>query len=131
MTFTVLFCSAWETVTNKNTVSIFGRRISDDSIKKALAVAFIFAVICAGSVLCLSAVTGAPLLDVVYEAVSATATVGLSRSLTMNLNTVGKFIVIATMYFGRVGPISLAVAFGRKNESQNVISDPIEEISVG
>ena len=131
VTFAVLFCSAWATVTNKNTVSVFGRRISDDSIKKALAVAFIFAVICAGSVLCLSAVTGAPLLDVVYEAVSATATVGLSRSLTMNLNTAGKLIVIATMYFGRVGPISLAVAFGRKNESQNVISDPIEEISVG
>jgi hypothetical protein len=35
------------------------------------------------------------------------------------------------MYFGRVGPISLAVALGSKDESQNVISEPVEEISIG
>ena len=72
-----------------------------------------------------------PFLDIIYETVSATATVGLSRNLTSNLNEIGKIIIIITMYFGRVGPISLAVAFGSKNESQNVISEPIEEISIG
>jgi hypothetical protein len=35
------------------------------------------------------------------------------------------------MYFGRIGPISLAVALGKKNESQNLISEPTEEISIG
>jgi hypothetical protein len=35
------------------------------------------------------------------------------------------------MYFGRVGPISLAVALGQKNDSQNVILEPTEEISIG
>ena len=35
------------------------------------------------------------------------------------------------MYFGRVGPISLAVALGSKSVSQNVISEPTEEISIG
>jgi trk system potassium uptake protein TrkH len=70
-------------------------------------------------------------IDAVYETVSATATVGLSRNLTATLNTVGKLIIIVTMYFGRVGPISLAVAFGSKNETQNVISDPTEDISIG
>lgn len=77
------------------------------------------------------AVSNAPLLDVVYEAVSATATVGLSRNLTASLNLLGKLIIIVTMYFGRVGPISLAVALASKNESQNVISEPTEEISIG
>jgi Trk-type K+ transport system membrane component len=43
----------------------------------------------------------------------------------------GKIIIIATMYFGRVGPISLAVALSSKNESQNVISVPTEEINIG
>ena len=43
----------------------------------------------------------------------------------------GKLIVIATMYLGRVGPISLAVALGNQNESQNVISEPEEDISIG
>lgn len=67
----------------------------------------------------------------IYETVSATATVGLSRGLTATLNTFGKIIIILTMYFGRVGPISLAVAFSRSKENNNVISEPTEDISVG
>ena len=77
------------------------------------------------------ATSNASALDVVYETVSATATVGLSRNLTSTLNNFGKLIITVTMYFGRVGPISLAVALGSKNESQNVILEPIEDISIG
>ena len=70
-------------------------------------------------------------MDIAYEAASATATVGLTRNLTTTLNDIGKLIVIITMYLGRVGPISLAVAFNRKKENLNIIRNPIEEISVG
>ena len=70
-------------------------------------------------------------LDAIYETVSATATVGLSRNLTSSLTAIGKIIIIITMYFGRVGPISLAVALGKRSESQNLISEPTEEISIG
>jgi trk system potassium uptake protein TrkH len=71
------------------------------------------------------------LIDVLYETVSATATVGLTRALTPTLGTVGKLIIIATMYLGRVGPISLAVAFTVGANKQNLIEDPTEDISVG
>ena len=131
VTFAVLFCSAFATVRNKANASLFGRCISAEFIKKAVAVVVIFLTICGISTVALMAVCNTPALDVVYETVSATATVGLSRGLTPTLNTVGKLIVIATMYLGRIGPISLAVALGRKNESQNVISEPTEEISIG
>ena len=90
-----------------------------------------FITICSVSAILLMAVSNAPMMDVVYEAVSATATVGLSRNLTASLNVFGKLIIIVTMYFGRVGPISLAVALGSKSESQNVISEPTEDISIG
>ena len=70
-------------------------------------------------------------LDLIYETVSATATVGLSRNLTASLGVVGKLIIIITMYLGRVGPISLAVAFKRSKDNQNIVRNPIEEISVG
>ena len=70
-------------------------------------------------------------MDIAYEAASATATVGLTRNLTTTLNDIGKLIVIITMFLGRVGPISLAVAFNRKKENPNIIRNPIEEISVG
>ena len=83
------------------------------------------------STVLLSATMDADLLDIAYEAASATATVGLTRNLTTTLNDIGKLIVIITMYLGRVGPISLAVAFNRKKENPNIIRNPIEEISVG
>ena len=70
-------------------------------------------------------------MDIAYETVSATATVGLSRSLTGSLNTVGKLIITATMYFGRVGPISLAVALNFKKQNTSVIKNPTEDVRVG
>ncbi|MBR3864301.1 MAG: potassium transporter KtrB [Clostridia bacterium] len=131
VTVAVLACCAIATIKNKNRASLFHRSISEASIKKAVAVVVTFLSICTLSTLLLVATNDCSALDALYEAVSATATVGLSRNLTSSLNTFGKIIIIATMYFGRVGPISLAVALGSKNESQNVISDPIEEISIG
>ncbi|MBE6672513.1 MAG: potassium transporter KtrB [Ruminococcaceae bacterium] len=131
VTIAVLVCSAFATVRNKNSATLFGRRIAEGSVKKAVAVAVTFLTICTVSTVLLMAACDASALDAVYETVSATATVGLSRNLTSTLTALGKLIVIVTMYFGRVGPISLAVAFGSKNESQNVISEPTEEISIG
>ncbi len=131
VTITVLVCSTLATIRNKNSAALFGRRISDGSVKKAVAVAVAFLAIFATSAILLMATSNASVVDAVYEAVSATATVGLSRNLTATLNTLGKLIIIVTMYFGRVGPISLAVALGSKNESQNVISEPTEDISIG
>lgn len=131
VTIAVLVCSAYATIRNKHSAALFGRRISEDSVKKAVAVAVAFFTICAASTVLLLATSNASAIDAVYETVSATATVGLSRNFTATLNTFGKLIIIATMYFGRVGPISLAVALGSKNESQNVISEPTEDISVG
>ena len=43
----------------------------------------------------------------------------------------GKIIIIITMYLGRVGPISLAVAFNLERKIDNIIKYPVEEIRVG
>ena len=131
VTVAVLICSAFATIRNKKSATLFGRRISEGAVKKAVAVAVAFFTICSASAILLMATGNVSALDAVYEAVSATATVGLSRNLTATLNTFGKLVLIATMYLGRVGPISLAVALGRKDEGQNVISEPAEDISIG
>ena len=131
VTVAVLVCSAFATIRNKSGAVLFDRRISEGAVKKSVAVVVSFLTICAISTVLLMATSNASALDVVYETVSATATVGLSRNLTATLNAFGKLIIIVTMYFGRVGPISLAVALGSKNESQNVISEPTEDISIG
>lgn len=131
VTIAVLFCSAFATIRNKNNAALFGRCISVNSIRKAIAVTVAFLTICFASAISLMAAGNADALDVIYEAVSATATVGLSRNFTGGLNLLGKIIIIITMYFGRVGPISLAVALGSRRESQNVIAEPTEDISIG
>ena len=79
----------------------------------------------------MSTCVDAPFLSILHECVSATATVGTSMSLTGQLSLVGKIIVICTMYLGRVGPISLAVAFSTSKENKNIVKNPVESISVG
>lgn len=131
VTIAILVMSAFATIRNDEDVVLFRRRISKQAIGKAVAVVSMSFIIAFTSTVLLSAVSGAPALDVLYETFSATATVGLSRNLTPTLNVWGKLIVIVTMYLGRVGPISLVIAFNTKNRKRNIIKNPIEEISVG
>lgn len=131
VTFAVLVITALSAIRNKNNTEIFSRAISTHTVRKALSVALMSFGIMTFSTLFLSAVTGADTLDVIYETVSATATVGLTRNLTTALDTAGKIIIMITMYLGRVGPISLAVAFNLRKENLNTVRCPEEEISVG
>lgn len=131
VTLAVLAVSALATIQNKQDVSLFNRNISKQAVNKAVAVTMMSFAIMFISTLLLSAVTDADALDILFETISATATVGLSRDLTPNLNEAGKAVIIGTMYLGRVGPISLALALNANIKHQNVIKNPTEEISVG
>ncbi len=131
VTIVVLCATAYSAIKNKNEISLLNRNLSKQVTRKAVAVTTMsFAIMFLSTVL-LAAVTNAPALDIIYETVSATATVGLSRNLTPFLNDFGKIIIIMTMFFGRIGPISLAVVFNSKKEKGNAIKNPTEEISVG
>lgn len=131
VTFIILIASAFSSIRNKEDTELFGRRLTKQAVSKAVAVACMSFIIMFVSTVLLSVVTNAPALDIVYETVSATATVGLTRNLTASLDGIGKLIIILTMYLGRVGPISLAIAFNLKKENQNIIRNPVEEVSVG
>lgn len=131
VTIAVLFAVAFATIGNKEQTALFHRTISKQVIRKSIAIICMSFVIVFTSTMLLSLTTNANLLDVMYETVSAGATVGLTRNLTPSLNVIGKLIVITTMYLGRIGPISLAVAFNIKRENKNIIKLPEEEISVG
>jgi len=131
VTLAVLLMSAFATIRNRNEVVLFDRTISKQAVSKAVAVISMSFIIMFVSTVLLSAVTDASALDILFETVSATATVGLSRNLTGTLNAWGKGIIIVTMFLGRVGPISLATAFNSRREVPNVIKNPTEKISVG
>ena len=131
VTIAVLFFSALAAIKNKEDLSLFQRRISRQAISKAVAVITVSFMIMFISTILLSAVTEADIIDIAYETVSATATVGLTRDLTPTLNIWGKIIIIITMYLGRVGPISLLIAFNTKKNINNIVKDPEEPISIG
>lgn len=131
VTFVIIFATAFASIRNKEDTELFGRRITKEAATKAVAVTGMSFIIMFVSTLLLSAVTDRGALDVMYETVSATATVGLTRNLTPYLNVLGKIIIILTMYLGRVGPISLAIAFKGRKETENIVKNPTEEISVG
>ncbi len=130
-TFVVLLATAFSALRNQDEISLFGRSLTRQTVKKALTVTFTSFAIFFVSTLLLCISTELPLIDALYETVSATATVGLTRNVTPFLNEWGKCVIILTMYAGRVGPISLAASFYVKTKNTNAFQNPIEEISVG
>ena len=131
VTFAVLITSAFATMKTHSEADLFHRTIPKQAVSKAVAVVSMAFIILFTATLLLSAVMDADSLDIVYETVSAAATVGLTRSLTSELNIWGRIIIIITMYLGRVGPISLMIALNTKKETKNIIKNPTEDISVG
>lgn len=92
-------------------VEIHNRKIRVSYIRSALTVTVIGILVLLAAVLLVSAI--APqfgLTDIFYEMTSAIATVGLSRGLTAKLPTAAKWVVILTMYLGRIGPVTLGTA---------------------
>lgn len=131
VTVLTLLASAACTIRGRHEVTVFHRSLHPDLRRKAVAVVVTSLLIVLLSTLLLTAVEDAPLDRLLYETVSATATVGLTRDLTPHLSTAGRLIITVTMYLGRVGPISLAFAFQMKKETPNIIKHPTEPVSIG
>ncbi len=131
VTLTVLVCAGLAALRNAPDSGIFRKSIPREAVGKAISIVGMSFLIAFGSTLLLSMASPAPALDIAYESFSATATVGLSRSLTPSLDVWGKAILVGTMYLGRVGPISLAVALHLRRENPALVKNPVEQIRVG
>lgn len=131
ITFVSLLAVAISLIRNKRDVVIFKRNLATEITRKAVAVTFMSFIIIFISTVLLSLTMDNSITDILYETISATSTVGLSRNLTYSLNNIGKIIIIITMYLGRVGPISLAIAFKSKKSEPDLVKYPTENISIG
>ena len=110
-TLAVLVLSIIANLRGKKDVEVYGRKIRSSYIRSAQVVVGMAVSVLLISVLGIFAVMPeAPFVDVLYELTSAVGTVGLSRGLTAALNTPAKWIVIFTMYLGRIGPLTLGAA---------------------
>lgn len=131
-TVALLFLMVGSYIRARSDTEAYGRRVAEENLRSAVVIFFYGMGIVIIATTALIAVTGSPLLDCLYEIVSAVATVGLTRSLTPTLPSAGKWIVIVVMFMGRIGPITLAVALTRKNRSKKArIERPKQQILVG
>lgn len=130
-TFFVILQSGLATIRGKQRVDFQGRTISQDLINKAYTL-FIF-----GASFVLLLVFGlsisepdVPIIKLVFEAVSAFATVGVSAGVTSGLSVAGKLMIIVAMFFGRIGILTLAFAISSPVES-NKYQYPKAKLTIG
>ena len=107
----LFFMNAFSYIRNENENVIFHRRVSEEQMRKASAIVFFSLVTVVVMTLLLIASEGISLTDATYEVASALGTVGLSRAITPTLGSVGRIVIILSMFLGRIGPISMAVFF--------------------
>ncbi|PJI95028.1 TrkH family potassium uptake protein [Luteimicrobium subarcticum] len=111
-------------------IEAFDRRIPPDTVRLAIAVTFIGATIVLVSSLLLLEITGLTLDRVLYEAISAFATVGLSTGITPGLPEPAKYVLVALMFVGRTGTMTLAAALALRSR-RRVIRMPEERPIIG
>ncbi|MDO5047476.1 MAG: TrkH family potassium uptake protein [Anaerococcus sp.] len=129
-TFAVLVLATLSVIKKQKEPVVFRRHIGVESIKKALSIFIISLSIVFMVSFILTITDGFNLIDILYETVSALATVGASRGITSSLSPLGKILIGVCMYMGRVGPMTMAFAFGLENE-EKLIRYPESFISIG
>jgi trk system potassium uptake protein TrkH len=110
-------------------VGVFGMKIPETAVKKALVVAtFNLTLGLFGSIVV--AASGIPLSDSILEAFSAISTVGLSTGVTRDLNAVGRIVIILLMYCGRLGSVTFATALFERR-ARPPVTAPSGSITIG
>lgn len=103
----VLLLSIWSTIRGRTETEAFGRSIPFDLVRRAGVAASLGLLAIALSVLALTMTEAGGLELNLFEAASASSTVGLSLGLTENLSPAGRFVMILSMFLGRIGPLAI------------------------
>lgn len=129
-TVAVLFANMFATFKKKKSVKCFGRRMDDEVIKTASVILMLYLVLFLISGFVISAVEKLPIGICLFETASAIGTVGLTLGITPSLGVISKLVLIALMFFGRVGGLTLIFAAVSK-KTVDISQYPVEKITVG
>ncbi|WP_092281882.1 TrkH family potassium uptake protein [Caldicoprobacter faecalis] len=128
----VLLLAVLSVIKGRHDVEVFGRRISYAIVNRALAITVIsFALLISVSMV-LSILEPYPLVDVLFETASALGTVGLATFNNGDLKDLSKILIIITMFAGRVGPLTLTLAFAKRlSNNKDTLKYPEGKVMVG
>lgn len=128
----ILLLNCWSVLKGSPDTECFRRKIPFNAVRTAFSVTLVsFLVMMTGTMLIL---LFEPLrfMDVFYEAASAVGTVGLTTGITSGLKAASKIVLIALMYMGRLGPVTLVLLFASKiGKNKNGRTLPEERVMVG
>ncbi len=129
-TVAVLFLAAITVFSRRNDVQCFKRRLSDEAVRNAGAILFMYLVLYLTSGIIISRTESLPLLTCLFETGSAVGTVGLTLGITSKLSLLSRIILMVLMFLGRVGGLTLIYAALPSGENPNSRM-PLEKITVG
>lgn len=129
-TIAVLFSSAFSVFRKKDNAELMKRRIDDETVKTASAVFLMYITLFLVGGMAISTIENLPITSCLYETASAVGTVGLTLGITPTLGSTSKMILIMSMFFGRVGGLTLIYAAFGANKKQ-VAKLPADTIAVG
>lgn len=129
-TFAVLMLSIVTTFRHRKSTEAFGRRMEDGIVRTATCVLMMYVIFAGGAAMTISKIEGIGLIDSLFETVSAVATVGCTAGITSSLSIVSCLILCFLMIFGRVGSITMLLAFS-SSKNVKVSSLPLEKIQIG
>ncbi|MGD9903579.1 MAG: TrkH family potassium uptake protein [Vicinamibacterales bacterium] len=137
-TFAITLAALWATVRGADDAVLFRRRLAAETVAKAFFISLIAFVVMNGVAWLLLLTEGRDLLKTLFEATSAFGTVGLSMgeagapvSLAAFFSPAGKLLVMAMMFVGRVGPLTLAIAVAKRSRAQARLGYPEGRVLIG
>ncbi len=129
-TLAVLAVSAWSVFRRREHVDLLGRRIAEDTVRNAVAILIMYAMLFWVSGVAISRIEQLPLMTCLFETASAIGTVGLTLGITGSLGLASRLILIVLMFLGRVGGLTLIYAAQSARRVQKSTL-PLEKITVG
>ena len=118
-TFWILIKAFFGNLRNKEHLNSFNRKIPDSTVGKAIAVFILSLALVIVFMYLLSITEHTTFRDLIFEVVSAFGTVGLSCGITAKLSVPGKFLITILMFLGRVGPLTIILAFAGYHKKVN------------
>ncbi|HYE67281.1 MAG TPA: TrkH family potassium uptake protein [Anaerovoracaceae bacterium] len=131
-TFGILVMAILSNIKGNEETVVLRRRVAQVVVNKALTIAGLSMVLIFIMTVIITSVENFAFINVLYEVTSAFGTVGLSTGITPELHSISKIMLIFTMFLGRVGPLSFAVAIAmRENKKLQNAVYPEGKIMVG
>ncbi len=130
-TFGALIASVISTVRGRDDVEILQRRLPHDELMKAMTIATLAMSLVTGVTLVLSLTENARFLELLFETTSAFGTVGLTMGITPGLSNIGRVLIIATMFTGRLGPLTVMMALAQRKRQPSTVHLAEERVLIG